>query len=102
MVLLWLAILKRVVVNVRLPMVVAVVIDVVGILTGQVAEGELAQRFGVVGRQHQAEVIDAGRRWWSGSQSLGHLAMHVAAKDERNRLTSRMTLPVHVQASEIL
>src|SRR5713101_1059394 len=69
---------------------------------GQVAEGELAQCFGVMGRQHQAEVIDAGRRWRCRWQSLRHLAMHVATEDERDRLTSRMTFPVHVQARQIL
>ena len=102
MVLVWLVILNRVVVSsVRLLMVVSVVIEVVVIVTGQVAEGELAERFGVMGRQHQAEVIDAARCWWSGWQSLRHLAMHVAAKDERDRLASRMTFPVHIQACQI-
>ena len=28
--------------------------------------------------------------------------MHVATEDERDRLTRRMTFPVHVQASQIL
>ena len=94
MVLLWLVILKRVVV--RLLMVPVVVLGLVVILTGQVAEGKLPQRFGVMGRQHQAEVIDAGRCWWSGWQSLRHLAMHVATEDERDGLGSRMPFPVHV------
>src|ERR1700694_3818465 len=101
MVLLWLVILS-VVVSVRLLMVALVVLGLVVILNGQVAEGELAQRFGVMGRQHQAEVIDAGRRWRRGWQSLRHLAMHVATEDERDRLASRMTFPVHVQARQIL
>jgi hypothetical protein len=99
MVLLWLVIRKRVVVSVRLLMVV---LGLVVILNGQVAEGELAQRFGVMGRQHQAEVIDAGRRWWCRWLGLRHLAMHVATEDERDRLASRMTFPVHVQARQIL
>src|SRR5712692_2562205 len=102
MVLLWLVILKRVVVRVRLLMVALVVLGLVVILTGQVAEGELTQRFGVMGRQHQAEVIDAGRGWRRGWQSLRHLAMHMASKDERDRLASRMTFPEHIQARQIL
>ena len=97
----WLVILS-VVVNLRLPMAVSVVIDMVVIVTGQVAEGELAQCFGVMGRQHQAEVIDAGRRWRSGWQRLRHLTMHVATEDERDGLASRMPFPVHVQARQIL
>src|SRR5712692_364194 len=97
MVLLWLVILKRVVVSVRLLMVALVVLGLVVILNGQVAESELAQRFGVMGRQHQAEVIDAGRRWRRRWQGLRHLAMHVATEDERDRLASRMTFPVHVR-----
>ena len=28
--------------------------------------------------------------------------MHVATEDERDRLTSRMTFPIHVQARQIL
>src|SRR5712692_5927080 len=69
---------------------------------GQVAEGELAQCFGVMGRQHQAEVIDAGRRWRCRWLGLRHLPMHVATEDERDRLTSRMPFPVHIQAGQIL
>src|SRR6202158_6526718 len=99
MVLLWLVILTRVVVSVRPLMVV---LGLVVILTGQIAEGELAQRFGVMGRQHQAEVIDAGRRWRRGWQSLRHLAMHVATEDERDRLASRMTFPVNAQPGQVL
>ena len=56
MVLVWLVILNNVVVRL---MVAVVVLGLVVILTGEVAEGELAQRFGVMGRQHQAHVIDA-------------------------------------------
>jgi hypothetical protein len=70
MVLVWLVIRNRVVVSVRLLMVAVVVIDLVVIFNGQVAEGELAQRFGVMGRQHQAKVVDAGGRWWGGWQKL--------------------------------
>ena len=70
--------------------------------SGQVTEGELAQRFGIMGREHQAEVIDAGRRWRRRWQGLGHLAMYVATEDERDRLASRMTFPVHVQTRQIL
>src|SRR5712691_3353972 len=88
MVLLWLVIL-RVVVMLRLR-------------NGQVAEGELAQRFRIVGREHQAEVIDAGRRWWCRWLGLRHLAVYMATEDERDCLTSRMTFPVHVQARQIL
>src|SRR2546427_1946500 len=55
-----------------------------------------------MGRQHQAQVIDASRRWWSGWQSLRHLAMHVATDNERDGLAGRMTFPVHVQARQIL
>src|SRR5713101_3529606 len=102
MVLLWLVILKRVVVSVRLLMVALVVLGLVVMLNGQVAEGELAQCFGVMGRQHQAEVIDAGRRWRCRWQSLRHLAVHVATEDERDRLASRMTFPEHIQARQIL
>jgi len=72
------------------------------IRNGQVAEGELAKRFGVMGCQHQAEVIDAGRRWRRGWQSLRYLPMHVATEDERDGLASRMPFPVHVQARQIL
>src|SRR5436190_11731833 len=68
----------------------------------QLAEGELAERFGVMGCQHQAEVIDAGRCWRCRWLGLRHLAMHVATKDERDRLASRMTFPVHVQPRQIL
>ena len=68
----------------------------------EIAEGELAQRFGVMRREHQSEVVDAGRRWWRRWQSLRHLAMHVATEDERDRLTGRMTLPVHLQAGQVL
>ena len=32
------------------------------IVTRQITEGELAERFGVMRRQYQPEVIDAGRR----------------------------------------
>ena len=99
MVLVWLVILTSVVV--RRLMVAVVVLGLVVIVTGQVAEGELAQRFGVMGRQHQAEVIDASRRWWTGWQGLRHLAMHVATEDERDRLTGRMPFPVHIQAGQI-
>src|SRR6266849_2862200 len=102
MVLLWLVILKRVVVSVRLLMVALVVLGLVVMLNGQVAEGELAQCFGVMFRQHQAEVIYAGRRWRGRWQSVMHLAVHVATEDKRDRLTSRMTFPVHVQARQIL
>src|SRR5712691_9666892 len=101
MVLLWLVILNRVDVSVRLLMVALVVVGLVVIVNGQVAKSELAQRFGVMGRQHQVEVIYAGRRWRSEWQSLRHLAMHVATEDEWDRLASRMTFPVHVQAREI-
>src|SRR2546430_10022171 len=55
-----------------------------------------------MGRRRQAEVIDAGRRWWSGWQSLRHLAMHVATEDERDGLASRIPFPVDVQARQIL
>src|SRR5713226_5404287 len=100
MVLVWLVILKRM--FVRLLMVAVLVLGLVVILTGQVAEGELTQRFRVMGRQYQAEVIDASRRWWRGWQGLRHLAMHVATEDERDGLASRMTFPVHVQTRQIL
>src|SRR5713226_1700640 len=82
-------------------MVLSVVVTL-SLVDGQVAECKLAQRFGIMCRQHQAEVIDAGRRWWCRWLGLRYLAMHVATQDERNRLTSRMALPVHVQAGEIL
>src|SRR5437773_8628927 len=68
----------------------------------QVAEGELAQCFGVMGRQHQAEVIDARRRWWCRWLGLRHLSVHVATEDERVCLTSRMTFPVHTKVGQIL
>jgi hypothetical protein len=55
-----------------------------------------------MGRQHQAEVIDAGRSWWCRWLCLRHLSVHVATEDERDRLTSRTTFPIHVQASQIL
>src|SRR5207245_4600621 len=77
-------------------------LTVVRVGNGQVTEGELADRFGVMGREHQAEVIDARRCMRSRWQGLGHLAMDVATEDERDRLTSRMTFPVHVQAGQIL
>ena len=83
-------------------MVAVVVLDLVVILTGQVAEGELAQRFGVMGRQHQAEVIDAGRRWWCRWLGLRHLAMRVPTEDQGDRLASRMTFPEHVRMRQIL
>ena len=75
---------------------------IVRVGNGQVTEGELADRFGVMCREHQAEVIDARRCRRSRWQGLGHLAMDVATEDERDRLTSRMTFPVHVQAGQIL
>jgi hypothetical protein len=89
-------------VNVRLLVVAVVVLGLVVSFTGQVAEGELSQCFGVMGRQHQAEVIDAGRCRRSGWQGLRHLTMHVTTEDERDRLASRMTFPVHVQMRQIL
>ena len=54
-----------------------------------------------MGGEHQSEVIDAGRRRRCRWQGLRHLAMYVATEDERDRLTSRMTFPVHVQAGQI-
>ena len=68
----------------------------------EIAEGELAQRFGVMRGEHQSEVIDARRRWWRRWQSLRHLAMHVATENERDRRSSRMALPVDVQFGEVL
>ena len=51
----------------------------------QVAEGEFAERLGVVRCKHQAEVIDA--RWRRRNRWLRqrHLAMHMATEDERGR-----------------
>jgi len=37
-------------------------LGVLRLLAGQIAEGELAERLGVMRRKHQAEVIDARRR----------------------------------------
>src|SRR3954451_11327757 len=84
--------------------VVVVVVDLPGVRlrNDEIAVSELVQRFGVMGRQHQTEVIDAGRRrrrWW---QSLRPLAMPVATKDERDRLARWMTFPVHVQTGQVL
>src|SRR6266849_11203426 len=53
-------------------------------------------------RQHDAEVIHAGRRWWTRRQGLRHLPVHVATEDERDRLASRMTFPVHLEAGQVL
>ncbi len=50
----------------------------------------------------QAQIIDAGRRWWSGQLSLRYLAVHVPTNDERDRLTDRSTFPEHVHACQIL
>ncbi len=47
------------------PMVVEGIVRQLGVLrllAGQIAEGELAERLGVMRRKHQAEVIDARRR----------------------------------------
>src|SRR5438132_13945629 len=46
--------------------------------------------------------MDARRCMRSRWQGLGHLAMDVATEDERDRLTSRMTFPVHVHAGQIV
>jgi hypothetical protein len=37
-----------------------------------------------------------------GALGLRHLAMHVATEDERDRLASRMTFPVHLQTGQVL
>ena len=66
------------------------------------AEGELVDGLGIMGRVHQPEVINAGRRCGSRWSGLRHLAMHLATEDERNRLASRMTFPLHVQVGEAL
>src|SRR5712691_477926 len=52
--------------------------------------------------QDQAQVIDAGRRWWSGRLSLRYLAVHVPTNDERNGLAHWPTFPEHVHARQIL
>ena len=50
----------------------------------------------------QAQVIDAGRRWWSRRLSLRYLAVHVPTNDERDRLTDRSTFPKHVHPRQVL
>src|SRR5437879_12347125 len=71
---------------------------IVRVGNGQVTEGELADRFGVMCREHQAEVIDARRCRRSRWQGLGHLAMDVATEDERDRVTHRITVASNVPA----
>ena len=69
-------------------MVLTLVVVVRGMLNvhaRQITEGELAEGFGVMRRQHQAEVIDPGRwhrRRWLG---LRHLAMYMSTADEWDR-----------------
>jgi hypothetical protein len=52
--------------------------------TRQVAVGDLTQQVVVMFGHDQAQVIDAGGRWWWSWLGLRHLAVHVATDDERN------------------
>ena len=53
-------------------------------------------------RQHQAEVIDAGRRHRRRRLGLWNLPMHMPTEDERDRLASRMAFPIDVHQREAL
>jgi hypothetical protein len=68
----------------------------------QVAVGHLGERLLVVGGQHQPEVIDAQGSGGGGWFGFRHVAVDVAADDERDRLAGRAILPEHVQAGQVL
>jgi hypothetical protein len=74
--------------------------------SGSSEEAGHGKRAGPTFRRHGPPAPGRGNRRRSALVvsvvGLGHLAMHVAAEDERDRLASRMTFPVHVQAGEIL
>ena len=68
------------------------------VLIGQALVERLIALVGVMGRQHQAQVIDACRR--RRSRWLG--LRHMATEDERNGLASWMTFPIDLQEGEVL
>ncbi len=82
-----------------------VVIEVTTVLlrqNGEVTERQLPERLGVMGGQHQTQVIHAGRRRWLRRLGLGHLTMHMPTEDGRDGRSGPVTLLVHVQLGEVL
>src|SRR5439155_15757586 len=67
-----------------------------------VAVSDLGEQLFVMLSHHQAQVIDARRRWWSRRLSLRDLAMDVPTDDEWDGLTNRSSFPEHVQARQVL
>ena len=59
-------------------------------LTRQVAVSDLAQQVVVLLGHDQAQVIDAGGRWWWSRLGLRHLAVDVATDEARNAPPARI------------
>ncbi len=60
---------------------------------------------GLVGGQDQTQVIDTARGCRQAGRSYdrrGNLVVNVATEHERQRLAHGSTLPVHVEATEVL
>ncbi len=71
----------------------------------QVAEGDRAKVLGLVRGQDQAQVIDTDRSCRQAGRNcdrLSNLVVDVTTEHERHRLAHGSTLPVHVEATEIL